>query len=475
MRELSKKIKSIPRGVKASVAYFTASVISAGIQYITTPLYTRLLTPDEYGMVSVFLTWLQIFNILATFNLGAGVFNNGMVDYPDKRDEYSLSMLMLSNIITVCFFLIVLSLYPFIKVWLGVDLPLIVLMAVILLFRPAYNFWTSRQRYELKYEPTFIWSVITAFVSPAVALVCMVIFKNNRLYARIFGAELALVAVYVIFYVYLIVKGNCKVKAKYWKAALLFNLPLIPHYLSMYLLGSSDKIMISNLVSDSATAYYSVAYTVSSVAVIIWNAANGSLIPYTYEKCSKKDYKSISSVVVLLLMVFAAACIGVTMLAPEVVAILATPNYMEAIYAIPPIVCGVFFQVHYSVYANILFYYKKPQYVTVATIITTVLNIVLNYIFIKKFGYIAAGYTTLVCYLVQAILDYAIMRKTVGDRVYNMRQIGLLSAGVIAVSLLSNFIYNYIVIRYAIIVVLLALCILFRKRIIGMLKQMKSK
>ncbi len=475
MRELSKKIKSIPRGVKASVAYFTASVISAGIQYITTPLYTRLLTPDEYGMVSVFLTWLQIFNILATFNLGAGVFNNGMVDYPDKRDEYSLSMLMLSNIITVCFFLIVLSLYPFIKVWLGVDLPLIVLMAVILLFKPAYIFWAAKQRYELKYESTFIWSVITAFVSPAVALVCIVIFKNNRLYARIFGAELALVAVYVIFYVYLIVKGNCKVKAKYWKAALLFNLPLIPHYLSMYLLGSSDKIMISKLVSDSATAYYSVAYTVSSVAVIIWNAANGSLIPYTYEKCSKKDYKSISSVVVLLLMVFAAACIGVTMLAPEVVAILATPNYMEAIYAIPPIVCGVFFQVHYSVYANILFYYKKPQYVTVATIITTVLNIVLNYIFIKKFGYIAAGYTTLVCYLVQAILDYAIMRKTVGDRVYNMRQIGLLSAGVIVVSLLSNFIYNYIVIRYAIIVVLLALCILFRKRIIGMLKQMKSK
>ena len=51
----------------------------------------------------------------------------------------------------------------------------------------------------------------------------------------------------------------------------------------MYLLSSSDRIMISNLVNDSATAYYTVAYSVASIALIIWNAVNSSLVPFTYE------------------------------------------------------------------------------------------------------------------------------------------------------------------------------------------------
>ena len=467
-------IKDIPQGVKASVAFFTASVVTMGISYITTPLFTRLLTADEYGQVSIFFTWVSIFGILAMFNLSAGVFNNGMLDYPDKRDEYSFSMLILSNIITLGFFCILIVTYPLIKSWIGLDFPLILLMGGLFLFQPAYNFWISRQRYELKYKLTFMWSVISAILSPIVAIICILFSSDNRLYARIFGAEIPLILIYIGFYLYLTIKGDFKVQTKYWKGALLFNLPLLPHYLSVYILGGSDKLMISNLVSDSATAYYSVAYTVSSVAMVLWNAVNGSLIPYTYEKCSKKDYKSVSSVAMPILTVFAVACIGVIMLAPEVVAIVATPDYSEAIYAIPPIVGGVFFQVHYSLYGNIIFYYKKPKYVTIATVASAMLNILLNYIFIKKYGYIAAGYTTLVCYLVQAGLDYIVMRKIASDRVYNMRYIGILSAGVIAVSLLSNLIYAFAFIRYIILVVILVLCFIFRNKIIYVFKTMKS-
>ena len=211
MISIRKKIDSVPQGIKASSAYFFASIVSAGIQYITTPLYTRLLTSDEFGVVSVFLTWTQIFSILATFNLGAGVFNNGMLDYPDKRDEYSFSMLILSNIITVCFFCLVLSLYPFLRSWINLERPFIILMGVILFFRPAYNFWTSRQRYELRYQWTFVWSVLLAFLSPIVAILCILAFPNNRLYARVFGAEVTLIVFYAGFYLYLSAKGKYKV------------------------------------------------------------------------------------------------------------------------------------------------------------------------------------------------------------------------------------------------------------------------
>ena len=152
----------------------------------------------------------------------------------------------------------------------------------------------------------------------------------------------------------------------------------------------------------------------------------------------------------------------------------AAPDYKEAIYAIPPIVGGVFFQIHFGIYANILFYYKKPKYVTVATVFSTVLNLILNYIFIKQFGYIAAGYTTLVCYLVQAILDYIVMKKIVGESIYNMKYLGGLSLMIIIVSLVSNFIYSYVIVRYIILTEILLAGVVFRKKIVRIFKTMKE-
>ncbi len=472
---LLNKFKNMPQAVKASVAFFFASIITKGIAYITTPLYTRLLTDAEYGQVSVYLTWVQIFGTIAMFCLSYGVFNNGMVDYPEKRDDYSFSMLILSNIITLAFTAILLCVYPLIREVVGVDYPLVILMCVSFLFQPAYNFWNARQRYELKYKYTVIWSIVSAILSPLVAVLCILFCDDNRLYARLFGAEITLIVIYMAFYVYLFFKNKGKLNVGYWKDAILFNLPLIPHYLSTYLLSSLDKIMISNLIGDEATAYYSVAHSVAAVVLVVWTAINSSLIPYTYEKCKTDNYAAISKVTMPILTAFAVICGMLIMMAPEVVAVMAPASYNEAIYAIPPIVGGVFFQVHYYIYANIVYYYKRPRYVMVASISATVLKIVLNYFCIKYWGYLAAGYTTLICYLVQAVIDYFAMRKVVGQKVYNMRFIGGLSLAFTVVALVSNFIYDYIWLRYAILVGLMLLCVIFRKKIINLIKEMKKK
>lgn len=473
MRRTIEAWKRLPEGARASVALLFASVVSKGIAYITTPLYTRFLTPSEYGQTSVFLTWVQVFGIIAMFCLSYGVFNNGMIDYKEARDEYSFSMLVLSNIITISFTAIILIIYPYIVGLIGIDKPLVLLMCILFFFQPAYDFFVARKRYELKYKATVFWTVLLAILSPTVAIICIKQF-DNHLYARLFGAEGTLIVFYIGFYIYIAIKSKGHLKVKFWKEALWFNLPLIPHYLSTYLLGSSDKIMISRLINDSATAYYSVAYSVASVALIVWTAVNSSLIPYTYEKCEKKDYKAISAVTLPILLLFAVVCVLVIMLAPEVVKIMATSDYSEAIMVIPPIVGGVFFQVQYYIYANIVYYYKKPKYVMIASVTATVLNIILNYIFIPIFGYVAAGYTTIFCYFIQAAIDYFAMRRVVGESVYNMRYLGLLSIGVVIISLISILLYKSAIIRYLIIAVLALLAILFRKRIIDLILSVKQ-
>ena len=474
MTKIINKIKLLPKGVKASIAFFFASIITSGIAYIVTPIYTRILSPEVYGQTSVFLTWVSLLGYVAMFCLSYGVFNNGMVDYPDKRDEYSFSMLILSNIITLVFTAILIALYPVIKSYLEMEFPLVLLMCTLFLFQPAYNFWIAKQRYELKYKTTVIWTVVCAFASPVIAIAC-ILCSDNKLYGRLFGAELTLIVIYIGFYFYLAAKSKWKVNTQYWKAALLFNLPLIPHYLSTYLLSNSNKLLISNIIGDSATAYYSVAQSVAMIVTIVWSAVNSSLIPYTYEKCKTKEYSKISNITMPILTMFAAVCVMAIMFAPEVVAIMATADYTEAIYVIPPIVGGVFFQVQYYVYANIVYYYKKPKYVMFASVSSVVLNLVLGYFLISKFGYLAAGYSTLICYFLQATLDYFAMKKVVKEKVYNMRYIGILSVIVVAIALLSNLVYGLPLVRYGIVLVLVLVCVLLRKKILNVLKVMKNK
>ena len=458
-------MKRIPKQLKASIFFLLASAITSVVAFCVTPIYTRLLSADEYGKVSVFSTWSAIFGIIAMFSLSAGVFNNGMLDYPDERDKYSFSMLVLSNILTLSFLGIVLCLYPIVKSFLKLEIVLILLMFGVFLFQPAYNFYIAKNKFEYKYLRVFIFSLIPSIVSPLVAIILIILSpEGERLYPRIFGAEVALITIYMAFYFFIGFKAKWKLDLSFWKKALLFNLPLIPHYLSIFLLNSSDKIMISYLISDEATAYYSVAYTISNIAIVAWSAINSSLLPYTYEKCKNNEYEEINKITLPIVVFIAFACFCVVLLAPEVLLIMATDEYSSAVNVIPPIVGGVFFQTQYFIYANIVYYHKKPVYVMIGSVTAVVLNIVLNYFCIKEWGYQAAGYTTLACYCLQAIIDFFAMRKVVKRNVYDMKFIIIISLFVVAISLTASLIYDFAVVRYVILGLIIVLIIIFRKK-----------
>ena len=468
---LKRKWDLLSPGVKASLAFFIAGLVSKGISYITTPLYTRLLTSEEFGQISVYMTWKDIIGIIAMFSLSMGIFNNGMVNYPNQRDEYSFSMLGLSNVITVVTAIVFFFVYLIDRSLFSLDTKIWIMMFGSFLVYPAYNIWLARQRYELKYKLPILYSTILAVISPALAIGLMLSHPiGERLYARLYGSEIALIFAFIFFYIYLGKKSKWKVNQKYWKEAFLFNLPLIPHYLSTYLLNSSDKIMISRLVDNSATAFYSVAYSVAAVATLIWSSASGSLIPYTFEKCKTEDYKSISKVTIPILYIFAIGCCLVILFAPEVVSVMGPDEYKEAVYVIPPIVGGVFFQVQYHVFANVIYYFKKPKYVMYGSVISTILNLILNYIFIKKYGYIAAGYTTLFCFMIQAGIDYIALNHVVKKEVFSRIHIVSLSVCVLIIAIFSNLLYAFPSVRYCIIVITLIGLILNYKRIIALIR-----
>ena len=176
-----------------------------------------------------------------------------------------------------------------------------------------------------------IFTIIQTLIPYSTAIILLLFFKGNKVYLRLFGSEVSLIVLNLCFYFYIAAKSNWRINTSYWKGAILFNLPLIPHYLSAYLLSSSDKIMISNICGKSETEYYSLAHLIANVGLIIWSAASASLVPFTYQKCKEGAYKDISSVAIPIIILYGSICYLTILFSPETIAILGPVKYREAI------------------------------------------------------------------------------------------------------------------------------------------------
>ena len=362
----------------ASAALMFTQLIQKGLQLITAPIYTRLLDPDEYGQVSLFFSWYEIMVIFTGLCLSKGVFNNGMMEFKNERDKYTFSMYSLTFLSTCVVGSAVILFSRFVYNFMKLPMNLICYMFILLMFEAALSLWTVRQRFEYKWKLTTAVSLSLAVLAPTVGILSVMLLPKYHVYGRIAGERTVFLLVYLFFVVYHAKHANFRISTKFWKYALKFNLPLIPHYLSLHILNHMDRIMIASIIDDAAAGIYSVAYSGAAVIKMFWQSLNASLIPWTYEKCEKKDYKRINDVTIVLVFTYAMLCIIFMFLAPEIMRILAPKSYHEGIYIIPSVVAGVYFSALYYIFANVVYYYKKPKYVMYASVTAAILNIILN-------------------------------------------------------------------------------------------------
>ena len=150
--------------------------------------------------------------------------------------------------------------------------------------------------------------------------------------------------------------------------------------------------------------------------------------------------------------------------APELIFIMAPKEYYEAIWIIPPVATSILFVFIYQIFGNIEFFYKEKKYMTFASIFSALINVLLNYLLIPKFGYIVAGYTTLISYMFFGYMHYffakKVMKRNTNEWVFRFKDILLVSSILIGSSLIILFTYSNNILRYSLIVVLFIAIIL---------------
>lgn len=460
---------------KAVIWYTFGSIFLKGISFISTPIFTRLLTKDEYGAFSNITTFASLLTIFSTLELSASMFR-ARTDFRDDMHRYMFSLMPFGNLITAVLYVFACIFMPDIERIFSIDSFYVHLIFISLMVVPATTMITTYLRYLYRYKLSTAISVGTAVLNVVVSL-GFVLALENDLFGRTFGHYLVSIIIGLICYVYLIVKGR-KIKPSYCKYAIQISFPLVFHLLSMYILGQSDKLMITNICGNEANALYSLAYSCGIVLSFVWASLNSAFSPMIGDTLAAEKPEYTRKMTFPYLGIYVVPAFLLMLLGPELVLIMGGKPYAESVYVIPPVVAGSVIQYTYTLYVNIEQYDKKTWRVAFGTAIAAATNIGLNALLIPIYGYIAAAYTTLFCYLVLLAIHFTSVKLMKKTHYYNTKAVFFIISVAISMCGISTFLYFNDVIRLitagVYMIALAYLLFKYKDKIIGLLRPKRA-
>ena len=222
MKQLLNKLKNMPESLKATLVFAIASFATSGINYITTPIFTRLLTNAQYGTVSIYNSSFAIVRVFASMTLiFPGVLNVGLYEHRDNRWKYLSTMLGVTTVTTAVLAVVTWLLADQVEHLLGLSGSLITLMLLMCLSQPATTFWTFKQRYEYRYKATFVVSVGSAVLAQVVAIAAVMLFDAMDYphldQVRLWSAGIVNIAVGMALFGVICRRGKTFVDIPLWK------------------------------------------------------------------------------------------------------------------------------------------------------------------------------------------------------------------------------------------------------------------
>ncbi|MBQ3366843.1 MAG: oligosaccharide flippase family protein [Acidaminococcaceae bacterium] len=475
MNKFLQKYNSFNIQVKAAFWFTMCSFFQKGISFVTVPLFTRLMTVEQYGTFTLYLSWLQVFTVFSTLYLFNGVTDNAMSKFEDDRERFISSMQGLTITVTTCVMALVFFFWRNIKIIMGLTPVMILLMFIEIYVTPALAFWSGKQRFEYRYKRLVSVTVLKSLLNPFLGLLA-VYFSSDKALARIISTVVVEVLICGSIMIMQFSSGKLFYDKQYWKYAVTLAVPLLPHYLAGIILSHGDRIMISKLCGTGEVALYGVAYNIGMIILLFVAAINSSLTPWIYSKLKLKGIESIQQRSRGVLFFIFCVALGLMLVSPEIVLIFGSSKYANAVNVIPPVAGSVYFIFLYNFLSFPEFYFEKTSFLMWASIIAAGLNVVLNYIFIPVYGFIAAAYTTLACYVIYSLGHYFVGGKilhlntgysTIIDRTVAI----ILSVSIILIAVSVHFTFEWMLVRYLIIAISFMCVFLKRKDIMKLLTE----
>ncbi len=463
---VSKKGEKSASRAKAGSLYLFASIFNKGIAFLTIPIFTRILSISDFGIVTTYSAWASILTAIIGMQLNMGIRLSRGVDCPVKIEKHK----ELSTIFT---FTLLIAMMMFVVFGIGsvflpisVDFTLMVLCFVEGLFTALITDFTYYQMMEYKYIGRTLLMMMPNLIAAIISIVLIYLMTNQKYLGRVIGlsgvhAIIGLVVCVIVFF-----HAKPEINKTYIKWILRLSLPLILHGVALNILSQADRTMITSLRNTEETGIYSLVYSYSMVATVITTGLEGIWVPWFTKKMNIKGYKEINERSRDYIHFMTYALVGLVLISPEMLKILAPSSYWEGASLVPPLVVSNFVIFAYTMYVNVEYYYEKTIFITANTIIAAIVNIILNSLFIPKWGYVAAAFTTFTSYLISFGLHAGYSKKLNFD-ILPFKQYFIPIIYLIITSIFYYFTIDLWPVRWVVLIIYLFFMIVVERKRIG--------
>ena len=386
--------------VSTALLYIMSSFIIKGISFFTTPVFTRLMSTADFGIVSNFHTWEQVFASFICLQASSSLLA-AKTNYAHARFHSFLKSIILFSLgtATILSLLVCFLSYP-ISSFTKLSISLIPLVCISALGLSMINLCSNYYIAINNPKNKVIFSLTTCLIT-VVSSLCFVFFMSDKSFGRILGFVVSYICI-IIFAVIFFTQEKTPSKNFFLtdiKYALSFGVPLIPHLLANLVTGSSDKIFIIRLCGESANGIYSLAYNIGQLALVFASACADAWNPWYYNETKNKGSKKrIADYFYLYTITIGMCFVGVMLLAPEIMKIMAPKEYWSGTRCILFVAVGIFLLFMYRFPLAYEQYNSKTIFVAPATIMSAIINVFFNSVLIPKYGIEGAAIATSISY-----------------------------------------------------------------------------
>jgi O-antigen/teichoic acid export membrane protein len=472
------------RTLKAGIGYIIGNYLIKGLAFFTLPIFARIMSVEDLGLYNTFIAYegilLYLIGIGYDTSFKNARYRYGISEENEKAslcyEEYTTTVLCSIFINALVWLVLLIVFRNSAQQLLALDYQSIFMLILFSLSSAVILCYNANASLNYNYKGYIKIGLVNAVGSVLLSLFLILkIFPQKAYWGRMLGST-AIITGIAIFILVLFFKRHRPGHVKeYLRWGLRFSLPIVPHGIGQVILVQFDRIMINRMVGSYAAGIYGFAYSIFSIVYVTYRSLDPVWSTWFFERMNADDTESVkkySSLYIVGVLIFSSLVILVS---PELVLLLGSSKYIESVYCVIPIVAGGYFCFLYSVPCQVEYYKEKTQHIAIATFCAAAINVILNIIFIRLYGYVAAAYTTLVTYMIYFLIHYLIAKRIEKRSIFSTPVFISCSLAILGISGIAMLLLDHRVIRYIIVIIMLGFLAFFGMRYYKQFLQFKRR
>ena len=390
--------------IKKFGAFSIGPVVSAFLGFLTVPVITYFISPEEYGRASMFILAQGTVSMLMYLGMDQAFIREF------NKEKKDISRLMSNAIIIPMITVILLDIFVFLNAKFisyilfdtEKELLAVYILAIMFPFMIIENFSLLKIRMEEKGVVYSFFTILLKFFVLILTIGLFIVYEKS-FRSVVYALAFAEILNGIILYIVSMSKMNLRAKhidKKLIVRMLKFGLPLIPASVLGWALTSIDKIMLRIMCSYSDLGLYTAAFKIVSVLGIIQSCFTLFWTPVAYRwyesGVEKSNFENVNRIISFIMTVL---CLGI-LLFKEIVALILGNDFWEAIYVFPFLLLNPIMYTMSEATSVGIGFKRKTYYNIMVSGVSGAVNIILNYLLIPEFAGKGAAIATGISYLV---------------------------------------------------------------------------